>query len=214
VGVKVVDNTVSAMLEVRDNLNADVLNRAIDALGQATRIDFYGFGSCGLVAEDAQQKFFRLGIPSTAYTDPQLQEVAASMLKPTDVAVIISNSGRLRHLAPAVEAAAASGATIIALAPGNSQLARRAHLALAIEHDEGNPSHIPMVSRILLLLLIDMLAVGVSLNRSSPFAELQRQAKRGILTHTAPTPLAGADNDEQEEVPETVGATPVISHTK
>jgi glucokinase len=214
VGVKVVDNTVSAMLEVRDNLNADVLNRAIDALGQATRIDFYGFGSCGLVAEDAQQKFFRLGIPSTAYTDPQLQEVAASMLKPTDVAVIISNSGRLRHLAPAVEAAAASGATIIALAPGNSQLARRAHLALAIEHDEGNPSHIPMVSRILLLLLIDMLAVGVSLNRSSPFAELQRQAKRGILTHTAPAPLAGADNDEQEEVPETVGATPVISHTK
>ncbi|HEX7647990.1 MAG TPA: glucokinase [Noviherbaspirillum sp.] len=214
VGVKVVDNTVSAMLEVRDNLNADVLTRAIEAIGQATRIDFYGFGSCGLVAEDAQQKFFRLGIPSTAYTDPQLQEVAASLLKPTDVAVIISNSGRLRHLAPAVEAAAASGATIIALAPGNSQLARRAHLTLAIEHDEGNPSHIPMVSRILLLLLIDMLAVGVSLNRSSPFAELQRQAKRGILTHTAATPLAGADEDEQDEVEEAVAATPMISHTK
>jgi glucokinase len=214
VGVKVVDNTVSAMLEVRDNLNADILTRAIEAIGQATRIDFYGFGSCGLVAEDAQQKFFRLGIPSTAYTDPQLQEVAASMLKPTDVAVIISNSGRLRHLAPAVEAAAASGATIIALAPGNSQLARRAHLTLAIEHDEGNPSHIPMVSRILLLLLIDMLAVGVSLNRSSPFAELQRQAKRGILTHIAPTPQAGNSEDEQEEADEMAAATPMISHTK
>jgi glucokinase len=214
VGVKVVDNTVSAMLEVRDNLNADILTRAIEAIGQATRIDFYGFGSCGLVAEDAQQKFFRLGIPSTAYTDPQLQEVAASMLKPTDVAVIISNSGRLRHLAPAVEAAAASGATIIALAPGNSQLARRAHLTLAIEHDEGNPSHIPMVSRILLLLLIDMLAVGVSLNRSSPFAELQRQAKRGILTHIAPTPQVGNSEDEQEEADEMAAATPMISHTK
>jgi glucokinase len=214
VGVKVVDNTVSAMLEVRDNLNADILTRAIEAIGQATRIDFYGFGSCGLVAEDAQQKFFRLGIPSTAYTDPQLQEVAASMLKPTDVAVIISNSGRLRHLAPAVEAAADSGATIIALAPGNSQLARRAHLTLAIEHDEGNPSHIPMVSRILLLLLIDMLAVGVSLNRSSPFAELQRQAKRGILTHIAPTPQVGNSEDEQEEADEMAAATPMISHTK
>jgi len=31
-----------------------------------------------------------------------------------------------------------------------------------------------MVSRILLLLLIDVLAVGVSLNHSNPFAELQR----------------------------------------
>ena len=71
-----------------------------------------------------------------------------------------------------------------------------------------------MVSRILLLLLIDMLAVGVSLNRSSPFAELQRQAKRGILTHTAPAPIAGANDDEAEEAEEAVAAAPMISHTK
>lgn len=197
VGVKVVDNTISAMLEVRDNLNPDLLTRATGILGQATRIEFYGFGSCGLVAEDAQQKFFRLGIPTSAYTDPQLQEVSASMLKPTDVAVIISNSGRLRHLAPAVEAAIHSGATIIALAPSNSQLAKRAHLTLPLEHDEASAQHIPMVSRILFLVMIDMLAVGVSLNRSSPFAELQRQAKRGILTHIAPeaTGVSGAADD-------------------
>ncbi|AMP10724.1 glucokinase [Collimonas arenae] len=185
VGVKVVDNTISAMMEVRDNLNADTLSRVIEVLSQASRIEFYGFGSCGLVAEDAQQKFFRLGIPSSAYTDPQLQEVSAAMLKSSDVVVVISNSGRLRHLAPAVEVAVHSGATIIALAPSNSQLAKRAHYTLAVEHDESSMMHIPMVSRILLLLLIDVLAVGVSLNRSSPFAELQRQAKRGILTHIA-----------------------------
>jgi glucokinase len=212
VGVKVVDNTVSAMLEVRDNLNSDILSRAIDVLGQARRIDFYGFGSCGLVAEDAQQKFFRLGMSSTAYTDPQLQEVAAAMLKAGDVAVFVSNSGRLRYLAPAFEAAVQSGATIIALAPGNSQLAKRAHLALAIEHDEGNPSHIPMVSRILLLLLVDMLAVGVSLSRSSPFAELQRQAKRGILKHN---PSAAPEEDtEREEKEDASSRTPVIFHTR
>lgn len=197
VGVKVVDNTISAMLEVRDNLNPGILARATEILGQATRIEFYGFGSCGLVAEDAQQKFFRLGIPTSAYTDPQLQEVSASLLKPTDVAVIISNSGRLRHLAPAVEAAINAGATIIALAPSNSQLAKRAHLTLPVEHDEGSAMHIPMVSRILFLLLVDMLAVGVSLNRSSPFAEMQRQAKRGILTHIAPVqPNFSEDKDD------------------
>lgn len=215
VGVKVVDNTVSAMLEVRDNLNSETLQRAIEVLSQASKIEFYGFGSCGLVAEDARQKFFRLGIPASAYIDPQLQELSASLLKPTDVAVVISNSGRLRHLAPTVEAAVNSGATIIALAPGNSQLAKRAHLTLAIEHDEGNPSHIPMVSRILLLLLVDMLAVGVSLNRSSPFAELQRQAKRGILNHVgSPASGLGAAADEEEGVDEAATGAPVIYHTK
>jgi glucokinase len=214
VGVKVVDNTVSAMLEARDHLNSETLSRAIEVLSQAARVDFYGIGSGGLVANDAQQKFFRLGISAAAYTDPQLQEVAASMLKPTDVAVVISNSGRLRHLAPAVEAAVNSGATIIALAPGNSQLAKRAHLTLAIEHDEGNPSHIPMVSRILLLLLVDMLAVGVSINRSSPFAELQRQVKRGILTHVGPPAGSSVEGDEDVSNDGAVAEGPVIFHTR
>ncbi len=215
VGVKVVDNTISAMLEVRDNLNADTLSKVIDILSQAARIEFYGFGSCGLVAEDAQQKFFRLGIASSAYTDPQLQEISAAMLKSTDVAVIISNSGRLRHLAPAVEVAVNSGATIIALAPSNSQLAKRADFTLAVEHDEGSNMHIPMVSRILLLLLIDVLAVGVAMKRSSPFAEMQRQAKRGILAHVAA--IAGdAASDKVAAKEDAAGAVAsnVISHTK
>jgi glucokinase len=220
VGVKVVDNTIAAMMEVRDSLNADTLSKVIEVLSHATRVEFYGFGSCGLVAEDAQQKFFRLGIPSTAYTDPQLQEVSASLLKNTDVAVIISNSGRLRHLATTVEVAVNSGATIIALAPSNSQLAKRADFTLAVEHDEGSMMHIPMVSRILLLLLVDVLAVGVSLNRSSPFAELQRQAKRGILAHIASThdvigdkvSAAGEHTDERHG--EESGKPNLISHTK
>lgn len=216
VGVKVVDNTIAAMMEVRDSLNSDNLSKIIDVLSRATRVEFYGFGSCGLVAEDAQQKFFRLGIPSTAYTDPQLQEVSAALLKSTDVAVIISNSGRLRHLATTVEVAVNSGATIIALAPSNSQLAKRADYTLAVEHDEGSTMHIPMVSRILLLLLIDVLAVGVSLNRSSPFAELQRQAKRGILAHIASShdaigdKIAAADEEEHNNLHQ----ANLISHTK
>lgn len=220
VGVKVVDNTIAAMMEVRDSLNTDTLTKIIDVLSQATRVEFYGFGSCGLVAEDAQQKFFRLGIPSTAYTDPQLQEVSAALLKNTDVAVIISNSGRLRHLATTVEVAANSGATIIALAPSNSQLAKRADYTLAVEHDEGSMMHIPMVSRILLLLLVDVLAVGVSLNRSSPFAELQRQAKRGILAHIGSTrdmigdKIAAVSDAASERELDEGGKPNLISHTK
>lgn len=216
VGVKVVDNTISAMLEVRDHLNADALARATEILAQAPKIEFYGFGSCGLVAEDARQKFFRLGIPTFAFVDPQLQELSASMLKPGDVAVVISNSGRLRHLAPTFEAAVNSGATIIALAPGNSPVGKRAHLTLAIETEEDNLSHLPMVSRILLLLLVDVLAVGVSLKRSSPFAQLQREAKRSILSRVGPAAggLPGTDGAAATGGAEGASAAPLISHTK
>jgi glucokinase len=182
VGVKVADNTIAAMMEVRDKLNAEVLAQAIRALDHARRIDVYGVGSCGLVAQDAQQKFFRLGLQCASWTDPQLQETAAAMLGPNDAVIVMSDSGKLRHLAPAVEAALANGATVIALAPPNSPLARRAHLTLAVEHAEDSAEHIPMVSRLLLLLLVDILAVGVSLERSRPLAGIQREARRSV-TH-------------------------------
>ncbi|EGF33556.1 hypothetical protein IMCC9480_3652 [Oxalobacteraceae bacterium IMCC9480] len=54
-----------------------------------------------------------------------------------------------------------------------------------------------------------MLAVGVSLNRTSPFAELQRQAKRGILNH-----IASSNDLESDRLNEDGGpVAPVISHT-
>lgn len=207
VGVKVADNTISALVEVRDTLNAEALSRAIDMLAQAPRIEFYGFGSCGLVAADAQQKFARLGMTASACSDPQLQEVSASMLRSGDVVVVISNSGSLQHLAPAVEAAIGAGARVIALAPGNSQLAKRAHLTLAAEHDESGSNHIPMVSRILLLLLVDMLVVGVSLKRSSlSYTDLPRQARPGILAHTLDNKGAAIRGGEGENAAEPADA--------
>lgn len=183
-GVKVIDSTISAMMDARDHLDREAVSRAIEILGRAAHIDFYAFGSCGLAAQDACQTFFRLGIPSAAYTDPQLQEAAAAMLKPADVAVFVSDSSSLHHLAPALETACNSGATVIALAPGNSQLARRAHLTLAVEHGENGPTQMPAASRIL-LLLTDVLAAGVSLKRSRLFAESQRQPGCGVSGHAA-----------------------------
>lgn len=209
VGVKVADNTISALVEVRDTLNAEALSRAIDILAQAPRIEIYGLGSCGPVAADAQQKFARLGMTASACSDPELQEVSASMLRSDDVVVVISNSGRLQHLAPAVEAAIGAGARVIALAPGNSQLARRAHLTLAAEHDESGGNHIPMVSRILLLLLVDMLVVGVSLKRSNPsHADLQRRVRPGVLAHTLDNKGAAirGGGGEGEDAAEPAGA--------
>ncbi len=108
----------------------------IEVLSQVGRIEFYGFGSCGLVAKDPQKKFFLLGIPSSAYADPQLQELSAAMLESGGFVVVISNFGGFRHLARAVEVAVHSEATIIVLAPSNAQLAKRAHYTLAAEHDE------------------------------------------------------------------------------
>jgi glucokinase len=164
-GAKVLGNTASAILQVRSELNRDMIDKAINLLIRAERVEFYAVGHYGVVAQDAQFKFLRFGVPSGAYTDPRLQMLAANVLRPGDVAVVISSSGRLPELLEVVEKARERGASIVAITASQSPLARKADAALLVDHVEDISTHLPMISRILHLLVIDILAVGVAMRR-------------------------------------------------
>jgi glucokinase len=164
-GAKVLGNTASAILQVRDHLNRDTIDRAVRLITQAQRVEFYAVGHYGVVAEDAQFKFLRVGVSSVAYTDPRLQVLAANMLNPQSVAVVISSSGRIHELLEVVDRARERGAAVIAITAGQSPLARKADLALIVDHVEDIATQVPMISRILHLLMIDILVVGVTMRR-------------------------------------------------
>jgi glucokinase len=162
-GVKVLANTASAILQVRDQLNREALARAVELLSQARRIEFHALGDCGVVADDAQYKFLRFGVPSGSFTNPRLQVLAANLLRPGDVAVVICGSGRLEELLLVAEVARQRGATVVAITASQSPLARKADVTLIVDHAEDPATHVAMVSRILHLLMIDILAVGVAM---------------------------------------------------
>ncbi|MDR7267692.1 glucokinase [Pelomonas saccharophila] len=165
-GAKVLGNTASAILQVRSHLNRDTIDRAIDMLLGAGRIEFFALGHYGVVAQDAQFKFLRFGMPCGAYTDPRLQLLAADVLREGDVAVVISSGGRLPELLSVVEKAQERGAKVVAITASQSPLAKKADVTLIVDHIEDIATHLPMVSRILHLLVIDILAVGVAMRRN------------------------------------------------
>jgi len=165
---KVIDNTASAILRFRDALDGDAIGRAIGLVQAAARVELYGIGNSTVVALDGQYKFFRCGVPAVAYTDPVLQTIAAEMLRPGDVAIIISSSGRPPELLKAAERALAAGAAVVAITASRSPLARRATVALSVDHSEDSTTYISMIGRILHLLMIDVLAVGVAMRRLTP----------------------------------------------
>ncbi|MDT8998282.1 glucokinase [Paucibacter sp. APW11] len=180
-GAKVLGNTASAILQLRGQLNRDMIDRAIELLLHAGRIDFYAVGHYGVVAQDAQFKFLRFGVSCAAYTDPRLQSLAADVLRPGDVAVIISSSGRLPELLEVVEKARARGAAVLAITASQSPLARKADACLIVDHIEDVATHLPMVSRILHLLIIDILAVGVAMRRNPEVMQQLDEDDRAAL---------------------------------
>ena len=165
--VKVIDNTVAAFLKYRNDASTFAIERAAEALtdtyNKRGRIEFFGVGNSGIVAQDAQHKFFRLGVTSIAYSDGHMQVMSASTVGPGDCVVVISNSGRTRDLMDACDIARNNGATTIVLTASGSPLASAGNIHLSADHPEGYDRYSPMVSRLLHLLIIDILATTVAL---------------------------------------------------
>lgn len=186
--VKVIDNAVSALLAYRNEAAGHAFERAIEALAAAgrsgRRIEFYGVGNSGIVAQDAQHKFFRLGVSSTAVADGHVQVMSATMLQPGDCAVIISNSGRSRDLLDAAEIARRKGAMTIVITASASPLAHTAtgaqQILLAADHPEDYDRYSPMVSRLLHLVIIDILTTGVALKLGSELRPMLAEIKRNL----------------------------------
>ncbi len=160
---KVIDNTVSAILKFRDALDVHAIDRAIERLRRARRVEFYAMGNSRAVALDGQHKFFRFRIPAALYGDSHLLNLAAGLLGPGDVVVAISTGGQLPDLLEAVDTARAQGADVIAITSSKSALAKKASVCLAVDHSEDSTTFLSMISRILQLLLIDIMSVGISL---------------------------------------------------
>ena len=180
IGVKVFDRAIAALLTVRNHLDPVVLERATQILAAATRIEFYGLGNSGIVAADAQHKFFRLGVPAVAYSDPHVHAMAASLLEKGAVVVAISGSGRTRELIRSVEIAKDAGAAVIAVTVSGSPLAKLADVALYADVPEDLDVYAPMTSRLVHLALIDALSVGVAVARGPALGVKLKRAKQVI----------------------------------
>jgi RpiR family transcriptional regulator, carbohydrate utilization regulator len=183
--VKVIDNTVAAFLKYRNDASTMAIDKAVaalvDAYSAGKQIQFFGVGNSGIVAQDAQHKFFRLGINTTAYSDGHMQVMSASILGPGDCVVVISNSGRTRDLMDACDIARKNGATTIVLTASGSPLASAGHIHLSADHPEGFDRYSPMVSRLLHLMIIDILATCVALRiGSGKLQPLLREMKNNL----------------------------------
>jgi RpiR family carbohydrate utilization transcriptional regulator len=174
--VKVIDNTVAAFLKYRNDASTAAIDKAATVLAATyktgKRIEFIGAGNSGIVALDAQHKFFRLGVNTVAYSDGHMQVMSASLMGPGDCLVVISNSGRTRDLMDACDIARKNGATTIVITTSGSPLALAGHIHLAADHPEGYDRYSPMVSRLMHLMIVDILATCVALriggNRLQP----------------------------------------------
>ncbi len=177
---KLIDGAVASMVQMRNQLNYDALDDAIDLYGQCDRIEFYGSGGSAIVAEDAQLKFFRLGKPAIAYADPHIQHASAALLDEKSLIVAISHSGRSKDILNTVKIARQSRAKVISVTATKSPLAEISDVNLSVDVVEDSDIFSPVKSRLAQMILLDIFSVGVAVRGGEEMLQQLSRARRAI----------------------------------
>ncbi|MEU8589034.1 MurR/RpiR family transcriptional regulator [Streptomyces sp. NPDC048664] len=145
-------------------LDVAQLDAAVTALAAARRIDVYGVGASGLVAQDLVQKLLRIGLVAHAHSDPHLAVTSAVQLRAGDVAVAVTHSGSTGDAIEPLRTAFEHGATTVAVTgrPDGPVTQYADHVLTTSTARESELRPAAMSSRTGQLLVVDCLFVGVA----------------------------------------------------
>lgn len=179
---KVFQANINALNSTVGILDPEMVDKAILTMAKAKRIEFFGLAGPGVIAKDAHNKFFRLGISCAYYNDPQMQNMSASLMDSGSVLFIISHSGSVKDQIEAMEIAKAAGATTIAIVSHRkSPAARMADIPLWVHAQESSFKLEPMSARMAATCVIDVLFVGVALKRREEFTTNIQKTRKSLV---------------------------------
>ncbi len=159
----VTHNSIQAMESTLRLLDIEEMEKAVEVISKAKRLDFYGAGNSGICAEDAELKFSRIGYYTNCCTDVHRQLLAAATIKSGDVALFFSYYGTTKDILDVHDIVKEQGATTVAITCiGGNLLSKKADIVLETASTESLTRSGAMTSRLVMLGVLDMLFTAVA----------------------------------------------------
>ena len=160
---KVVESTVVSIQDSLQVIKPSEVEKLSRLILQAARVVIIGVGASAAIAQDAHHKMLRLAINAVFCNDPHIMNILCNHLSSDDLLLVVSHSGESREILDAVEFAADCGCKISAVTSyPRSTLSRKSDCVLISSSQETHYRSDAMVSRIIQLVIIDMVCVLLS----------------------------------------------------
>ncbi|MBO0430771.1 MurR/RpiR family transcriptional regulator [Enterococcus sp. DIV0660C] len=157
---KVFDSNITTLNDTQILLRQEDLKKAVDLINNSDRLFFFGVGGSEIVATDAYHKFLRSPISVFHSTDYHIQLMEASLLTPTDCAILISHTGQSKETIRLAETVKATGAKVIVVtSQAHSPLAKLGDVVFISIAEETEFRSEALASRISQLSIMDSLYV-------------------------------------------------------
>lgn len=173
---KLFHSGIQALRDTLSILDPKEMQKAVDILRAAKRIEIYGIGSSAPIAEDAHYRMLRIGLRATAVTDSHIQAISASLTDPEVAVLTVSHSGATHETVTATRLAKAAGArTIVITNFARSPIQAHADVTLFTMARETKFRTEAMTSRIAQLCVIDALIAALGLADYDRATDVLRQ---------------------------------------
>jgi DNA-binding MurR/RpiR family transcriptional regulator len=174
--------SIHALKETSNLIDGEVLEKAIEFFIKQKRIVMYGSSMSGNTAEDARNKFLRIGVMIEVYTDAHMQTMSAATLTEDDLAIGISISGSTKDTIDALRIAKKNGAKIISLTHAKrSPITNLSDVILLTAGRETPLQGGSMGAKISQLLVVDLLFNGVASQQKEKSKRLKELTAKSVL---------------------------------
>ena len=152
------NDTVFDLNNTFELINYQNLEKAVCLIEKADRIHFFGSGASGDSAMDARNKFIRILPNVDCIIDSHIQLISASMMRPTDVAIIYSYGGSSKNILEVMRLAKENNVPTVAITRFlNSPITKYADIVLLCGSNEGPLQGGSTASRISQIFWTDIL---------------------------------------------------------
>ncbi|MFE8727692.1 SIS domain-containing protein [Aeromonas hydrophila] len=168
---KLAQEKINSIVETTQALDNATLERVLDVINQAGRVQLVGIGGSALTAKDLWYKLLKIGVTTLFAQDSHVQISIAQTLGPGDVQLVVSYSGASRDVLAAAELAKRNGATLIAVTSfRNTPLRQMADMVLDTVADENELRISSISSRTAQNTITDILFLGLVQRRDEAWA--------------------------------------------
>lgn len=112
---KLLNSNINILSNTVDIINNEDIHRCTELIKQAKRVYFVGIGYSGIIAQDSNYKFMRIGLNCTCFDSSHTMIMMSSIMDENDLIVAISHSGETDEIIKTVNIAKSNNVKIISI---------------------------------------------------------------------------------------------------
>ena len=178
------DTAMRALRAAAGKIDQAHIESGVDAILASRMVYCIGVGgSSAILAEEMENRLFRLGVASQAIQDPYRQRMAAAVAGQGDLFFAVSSTGIPASVVESMELAHRNGATTMSVTQSDSALARVSDILLEVDiFNDETFFMLPSRTRYAQLFVLDFL-VGALASRTPEAADKLKSIRDTLKAH-------------------------------